>query len=90
MNELIQISYVSLYESKTAETAQCKVHWHKFIRVIRVLLIPRNHLPKHALANEPICMSWHREQQNYCKITWTNNNNNNNHDDSVLSFCFDA
>ena len=54
---------VSLYESKTAQMAWCKLHWHKFIRVNRVILVRVNHSPKHALANDFIRTNWHRVPQ---------------------------
>jgi len=41
---LYQCSRVSSYESKPAEIAWCKLHWHEFIRVSRVILVRVNHL----------------------------------------------
>ena len=49
---------VSSYEHNTAETAWCKLHWPKFIRVNHVILVRVNHLPKHALANDFNCTNW--------------------------------
>jgi len=42
--DLYQCTRVSSYESKPAEIAWCKLHWHKFIRVSRVILVRVNHL----------------------------------------------
>jgi len=58
-----EYTHVSSYESKTAEVAWCKLHWHEFIRVNRVVLVRVNRSPKHALANDFIRTNWHRVPQ---------------------------
>jgi len=52
---------ISLYESKKAEIAWCKLDWHEFICVSRVILVRVNHLPKHALC--VIHTNWQKVHQ---------------------------
>ena len=58
-----EYTHVSSCDSKTAEIAWRKLHWHEFICVNHVILVRVNHSPKHALANDLIRVNWRRVQQ---------------------------